>query len=133
MRVSMQAFRPTLANGYRQARLPRGACVRACPRSVRPGRVQDDAAQVPALERGILEGEEVVVEGAEGAVGPVLQAVVEGIDDGVLEVVRAWPGGGDRLAFLVGKLVVRATGHVHARGDMQQRGLRMHELRNAGS
>src|SRR6266849_3696491 len=54
-------------------------------RSARPGRVEYDAAEVGGLEALVLEGQHVIVDGAERAVRTMLHPIVEGPDDIVLE------------------------------------------------
>src|SRR5258705_10862332 len=66
----------------------------------------DHAAEIPGSEGGILVGENVGLDVAEGRIGLVVDAVVEGLDDLFLEVAGAGvcagagrapgPGGGGK-------------------------------------
>src|ERR1700747_1395487 len=67
----------------------------ACERLFRPGVVEDDVDEVVADECGVEVLEHIGVHRAEGAIGAVLHAVVEGRQDAPLEV-RARMSGGDR-------------------------------------
>jgi hypothetical protein len=62
--------------------------------------MQDDAAQIRAAEIRVLEGEDAVVEGAEGAVRAVLHAVMERVDDPGPETGAAGVGGDDGPALV---------------------------------
>src|SRR6516165_9892667 len=79
----------------------------------------------------ILERQDVVVEGPEGAVGAVLHALIEGVNDSVLEVRFPGKGSDSGLTLRVGKLVVAAAGHIHAGPGLHQRDLRTHKFRYA--
>src|SRR6516225_8931685 len=74
----------------------------------------------------ILERQDVVVEGPEGAVGAVLHALIEGVNDSVLEVRFPGKGSDSGLTLRVGKLVVAAAGHIHAGPGLHQRDLPTH-------
>ena len=56
---------------------------------MRPGRMQDHAADIHAPERRILVCDEIIVEGAERGRGTILQACMERIDDALLEAFAA--------------------------------------------
>src|SRR6185437_10801215 len=86
-------------------------------------------AHIDAPKVRLLERQDVVVEGPEGGVGAVLHAVIEGVNDSMLEVVASRKGGDDGFTLLVGKLVIAAAGHIHACPSLHQRDLRTHKLR----
>jgi hypothetical protein len=98
---------------------------RASEQSVVPVRLQDDAAEVHAVKRRVLEREDIIVKGAKCTVWPMLHPMVESVDDPDLEVRAARMGGDDRLALLIGEPVIAAAGHVHSRACLHQEYLRM--------
>src|SRR6516162_5274429 len=57
--------------------------------SARPGRSADHSAEILGPEGGILVGEHVGVDSAEGRLGLVVEAVTEGLDDLFLEAAGA--------------------------------------------
>jgi hypothetical protein len=67
-------------------------------RAAGPARGPDHAAEVCPAEGRRLVGDHVGLDAAEGGVRLVLDAVVEGLDDVLLEVRRAGEGRDDRLA-----------------------------------
>ena len=78
----------TVANlrvvGYRPQFRLRGNAM-----SRRPSRSADHAAEVAALEAGVLIGKNVGLDVAERRIRLVLDAVVEGLDDLLLKVIAA--------------------------------------------
>src|SRR5712692_666270 len=70
------------------------------PGSAAPGGFSDDAAEIAAREERILVREHVGLDVAEGRLRLVLDAVVEGLDDVLLEMRAARMRGHHRLALL---------------------------------
>ena len=66
-----------------------------------PARAADDGAEVAAVEVRLLVGDHVGLDVAEGRVGLVLDAVVEGLDDVFLEPRRAREGGDHGVADVI--------------------------------
>src|SRR5271168_4432319 len=97
-----------------------------------PGGVADNAAEVAADERGVLVGEDVGLDVAEGGLGPLVDAVVEGLDDVFLELGGAGILGDDGVAELVGVLLVGDSEHVHLHATGEEGDDGVHELGNAG-
>ena len=58
-----------------------------------PGGVQDDLAEIGALELRIFVCQHVIVHGAKGAIRPMLHTVIEGVDNVLFEVIAAGMGG----------------------------------------
>jgi hypothetical protein len=69
-----------------------------------PGRGADHAAEILRPERGILVGEHVGLDIAEGRLRLVVDAVVEGLDDLFLEAAGARVRVDDGLSLGVGEL-----------------------------
>src|SRR3977135_4008182 len=101
-------------------------------RSARPGGVEYDAAEVGGLEAPVLEGQYVIVDGAERTVRAMLHPIIEGLDDIVFEVVATRVRCDHRFALGVGELLIGDPEHVHldTRGD--ERHFRLLVLWDAG-
>src|SRR5262245_31839515 len=75
-------------------------------RSAMPMRAADHAAEVSPDEMAILVGQNIGLHVAEGGVGLVFDAIVEGLDDVFLETRRAGIGRHYSLALRIRELVV---------------------------
>lgn len=76
-----------------------------------PGRPADDAAEVAAVEMRVLVREDVGLDVAEGSVGLMLDAVIEGLDDILLEVVGAGMGVDNLFSFGIAVFGVSQSEH----------------------
>src|ERR1700704_4845821 len=81
--------------------------------SASPGGPADDAAEVAAVEMRLLVRKDVGLDVAEGRIGLVLDAVVEGLDDVFFEMLRAGMALHDRLALDVAVFGIGQPQHVH--------------------
>jgi hypothetical protein len=59
------------------------------PRLARPGRIEDDAAEIYRLEALVLEGQHITIYSAERAVRAMVHPAIEGLDDIILELADA--------------------------------------------
>src|ERR1700730_12152377 len=98
----------------------------------RPGRGADHAAEILRPKRGILVGEHVGVDSAEGRLGLIVEAVVEGLDDLFLEAARARVRADHGFALGIRELGKSNAEHVHLDTGSDERDDRMHVLRDAG-
>src|SRR3984893_16057608 len=95
-----------------------------------PGRGADYAAEILGPERGVLVGENVGVDSAEGRLGLVVEAVVEGLDDLFLEAAGSRVRANHGFALDVRELGKSDTEHVHLDAGGNERG--MHVRWDAG-
>src|SRR4051812_33468997 len=95
-----------------------------------PSRGADDAAEIGAAELRVLVREDVGLDVAEGRIGLVLDAVVEGLDDVFLEAAGARVCADDGFALGLGELSKSDAEHVHFDARGQERDDRMHVLRD---
>src|SRR3984957_15358781 len=91
------------------------------PRSAAPGGAADHAAEVQRPERGILVRQHVGLDVAERRGRLVLDAVVEGLNDIVLEVRRARMRLHHSLALRGAEVTVGKAQYVHLDAGGQQR------------
>src|ERR1700736_723569 len=84
-----------------------------------PGRGADHAAEILGSEGGILVGEHVGVDSAEGRLGLAVEAVVEGLDNLFLEAAGARMRADNSVALGVREVGKSDAEHVHldAGGD----------------
>ncbi len=88
-------------------------------------------AEIHPLERRILVGQHIGLDIAKGGLGPVVDGVVEGLDDFFLEMVRARMPLHDGFALGLGELGKSNAKHVHFDTGADERDDRMHALRDA--
>ena len=101
-------------------------------RSAGPVQFANHDAEIPAVEMRVLVREDVGLDVAEGRFGLVLDSLIEGLDNVLLEVRRAGERLHHRLSLGVGKFVVSEAEDIHLDARRQQRDDRMHVLWNAG-
>src|SRR5271163_4337249 len=97
-----------------------------------PSGAADHAAEILGPERGVLVREDVGIDGAEGSLGPVVKAVVEGLDDLFLEAAGARMRANPGFALDIGELGIGDTEYVHLDTGGDKRDHRMHVLWDAG-
>src|SRR5712671_710277 len=90
----------------------------------------DHAAEIPGSEGGILVGENVGLDVAEGRIRLVVDAVVEGLDDLFLEVAGARVCADDGCALGLREVGKSDAEHVHFDTGGKERDDGMHVLRN---
>src|SRR6267142_2713499 len=78
-----------------------------------PGRGADHTAEILGPEGGILVGEHVGVDSAEGRLWLAVEAVVKGLDDLFLEAAGAWVRADHGFALGLGELGKSDAEHVH--------------------
>src|ERR1700683_534387 len=100
--------------------------------SRRPSRSTDNAAEIAALETGVLIRKNVGLDVAECRVGLVLDAVVEGLDDVLLEAIAARMRLHHRISLGIAVLGIGQTEHIHLDAGRDQGDDRMHVSWNAG-
>src|SRR6202162_1339485 len=81
--------------------------------SASPGGAADDAAEIAAVEMRLLVRDDVGLDVAEGRIRLVLDAVVEGLDDVIFEMLGAGVGLYDRLALEIAVFGIGQPQHVH--------------------
>src|SRR5439155_25479666 len=96
----------------------------------RPGRGADHPAEILGPEGGILVGEHIGVDIAEGRLRPVVKAVVKGLDDLFLEAAGTRVGEDHGFALGVSELGKRDAKHVHLDAGGHERDDGMHVLRD---
>jgi hypothetical protein len=101
------------------------------PRSRLPVRASYHLAEVAAMEVWLLVGDHVRFDVAERRVGLVLDTVVEGLDDVLLESRRAREGGDDRFTFNIRIFRIGKAEHVHLDARCDQCHDRVHMDGNA--
>jgi hypothetical protein len=94
-------------------------------------KAEDDATEVSALELGVEEREDIVIYRAEGRFRLLAKAIVEGVNDLLLEVIAAGMGRDHRFALSIRHIEVAHAQDVHfdARRDEGDFGFLV--LRNA--
>src|ERR1700693_1837257 len=100
--------------------------------SAGPGGGADHTAEILGQKRRILVGEHVGVDSAEGRLGLVVEAVVEGVDDLFLKAAGARVRADDGLAFGLGELGKSYTEHVHLDAGGNERDDGVHARWDAG-
>jgi hypothetical protein len=95
-----------------------------------PGRVEDDAAKVGSLERGVVQGKHVRVHGAGGGFRLVAETIVKGMNDLFFEVISARMRRDDFLALTVRYIEVSDAKDVHLNACGYQGHLRLLMLGN---
>src|SRR5258708_8664768 len=96
-----------------------------------PGGSPDHAAEVAGLESRVLVREHVRLDVAEGGVGLVPDAVVEGLDDIFLEVLGTRMRAQDGLALCTAVVGIGQAQDIHLDAGRHQSDDRMHVLRDA--
>lgn len=97
-----------------------------------PVRAADDGAEIAAMKVRLLVGDDVCLDVAEGSLGFMLDAFIEGLDDVFLEGGRTWKGRNHGLADGIGIALIGQAEHVHLDARGRQGDYRMHEFRDAG-
>src|ERR1700720_4937758 len=97
-----------------------------------PGGGADHAAEILGLKRQILVGEHIGVDSAEGRLGLMVEAVIEGVDDLFLKATGARVRADDGLALGLGELGKSDTEHVHLDAGGNERDDGMHVRWDAG-
>src|SRR5260370_4587898 len=97
-----------------------------------PGRGADHAAEILRPEGGILVGEHIGLDVAEGRVGLEVDGIVEGLDDLFLEAAGARVRVDNGFALGVGEVGKSDAEHVHLDAGGDERNDGMHVLRDAG-
>src|ERR1700724_2693181 len=97
-----------------------------------PGGGADHAAEILGLKRRILVGEHVGVDSAEGRLGLMVEAVVEGLDDLFLKATGARVRADGGLVLGLGELGKSDTEHVHLDTGGDERDDGMHVRWDAG-
>src|SRR5258707_1026421 len=92
--------------------------------SARPGRAADHGAEIAAPEGWVLVREHIGLDVAEGRLGLVPDAVVERLDDVLLEAGGARMRRDDRRALGIAVLGVAEAEHVHLDAGGDERGCR---------
>src|SRR5260370_38187886 len=106
-----------------------GGAARTC--LAGPSRGADHAAEILGSEGGILVSEHVGFDVAEGRLGLVVDAVVEGLDDLFLEAAGARVRAEDGFAFSLRELGKSDPEYVHLDAGGDERGDRQQVLRKA--
>src|ERR1700710_2054155 len=100
--------------------------------SAPPGRTANHTAEVAPRETGVLIRENIRLHIAEGGVRLVLDTIIEGLDDFLLELRLARMGMHHRLTFFRPVFGISQPKHIHFDAGGDQRNNWMHMLRNAG-